>query len=85
MSDHTYMMQCLNQNIGYNQPNNLGYFLGTGMDKSVIPVGIATGISELHNAPKPHDSTTIYDLSGRVVSHPKAGIYVKNGKKFVVK
>lgn len=27
----------------------------------------------------------IYDLSGRRVSKPTAGIYIQNGKKFVVK
>ncbi len=27
----------------------------------------------------------IYDLAGRKVSHPSAGIYIQNGKKFVVK
>ncbi len=38
MSDHTYLMSALNENIGYNQPTNLGYFLGSGMDMSQIPL-----------------------------------------------
>ena len=38
MSDHTYLMSALNENIGYNQPTNLGYFLGTGMDMSQVPL-----------------------------------------------
>ena len=29
MSDHTYNMSAVNQNIGYNQPNHLGYYLGS--------------------------------------------------------
>ena len=42
MSDHTYMMQCLNQNIGYNQPNHVGgYYLGNGMDFSKVPLASA--------------------------------------------
>ena len=32
MTDHTYLMSALNQNIGYNQPNNLGYYLGTDIE-----------------------------------------------------
>ena len=38
MSDHTYLMSALNENIGYNQPTNLGYFLGTGMDMEQVPL-----------------------------------------------
>ena len=38
MSDHTYLMSALNENIGYNQPTNLGYFLGTGMDMDQVPL-----------------------------------------------
>lgn len=29
MTDHHYHMQCIHQQVGYNQPNNLGYYLGT--------------------------------------------------------
>ena len=39
MSDHTYQMQCIHQNVGYNQPNHVGgYFLGTGMDFDKVPL-----------------------------------------------
>ena len=31
MTDHTYWMQCLNENIGYNQPTQLGYYLGSDL------------------------------------------------------
>ena len=27
MSDHVYEMSAVNQNIGYNQPTQLGYYL----------------------------------------------------------
>lgn len=33
MSDHTYAMSAVNQNIGYNQPNHLGYYLGSDLYK----------------------------------------------------
>ena len=32
MTDHTYWMQCLNENIGYNQPTQLGYYLGSDLN-----------------------------------------------------
>ena len=39
MSDHTYMMQCIHENVGYNQPTHVGgYYLGTDMDFSKVPV-----------------------------------------------
>ena len=31
MTDHTYHMGVLNENIGYNQPPHLGYYLGTDL------------------------------------------------------
>ena len=36
-------------------------------------------------AAKAAKTAPIYDLSGRKVAHPSAGIYIQNGKKFVVK
>ena len=89
MSDHTYMMQCLNQNIGYNQPNNLGYFLGTGMDMSQVPLAPADTPDDIKTiaAPEQHSPAChLYDLSGRVVTAPvKPGIYVMDGRKLVIK
>ena len=32
MTDHTYYMSCINQNVGYNQPTNLGYYLGSDLE-----------------------------------------------------
>ncbi len=32
MTDHTYNMSCINQNVGYNQPTNLGYYLGSDLE-----------------------------------------------------
>ena len=32
MTDHTYWMSALNENIGYNQPTNVGYYLGTDLN-----------------------------------------------------
>ncbi len=88
MSDHTYMMQCIHQQVGYNQPNHVGgYFLGTGMDFNEVP--LVTEIQDVTvdgNKQNADGDDKVYDLSGRQVENPIApGIYIKNGKKFIVK
>ena len=46
--------------------------------------GEATGIEQ--HIIEDHSNAPIYDLSGRQVMHPeKGGIYIQNGKKFIVK
>jgi hypothetical protein len=30
-------------------------------------------------------SSPVYDLQGRPVSHPRRGLYIRNGKKFIIK
>ena len=32
MSDNVYEMSALNENIGYNQPTHIGYYLGSDLD-----------------------------------------------------
>ena len=60
-------------------PSNARGFLGFGDDDNT------TGIS-LPEAVVVEDNGAIYDLSGRrVTGQPQKGIYVKNGKKFVIK
>ncbi len=44
-----------------------------------------SGISARPVAAKTTDDAPVYDLSGRRASSPSAGIYIQNGKKFVVK
>lgn len=46
---------------------------------------ILTGITQLEDRLNGIRSEAIYDLQGRKVSHPVKGIYIQNGKKFVVK
>lgn len=43
------------------------------------------GIERLENSEKHIENAAIYDLSGRRVSQPTRGIYIRNGRKFVVK
>lgn len=85
MSDHTYMMQCINQNIGYNQPTNLGYYFGTEMDMADVPLEEADAIVNVSMGTKVcAQDNNIYDLSGRRSYGTGRGIYIKGGKKYVV-
>ena len=89
MSDHTYYMQCLNENIGYNQPTNLGYYLGSDMDMSQVPLIVDTsdGINAATVVPVPRMtgeesySVSGCSLPGNVVRQGR--IYIKGGKKYV--
>ena len=47
--------------------------------------GETTGIDEVPSSKIQVSGSDIFDLSGRKVSQPMRGIYVKNGKKYVVK
>ena len=43
-------------------------------------------VTAIENVVAPKSNTAIYDLSGRrVLSTVKSGIYIQNGKKFIVK
>ncbi len=89
MTDHVYEMSALNQNIGYNQPTHTGYYLGSDY-KSDEEIWAAASenscaVEELGVNPSVAGDNIIYDLTGRRVEHPAAGIYICNGKKFVVK
>ena len=87
MSDHNYFMQTIHQQVGYNQPNHIGgYFLGNGMDMTAVPTGVITGIREIQRSESStasHDGI-IYDLSGRRVRTTRSGMYIRDGKKFIV-
>lgn len=90
MTDHTYYMSALNQNIGYNQPNNLGYYLGSDMDRTQVP--LTTGIGSVIYNRQPADgsaATGVYNLAGQKVADNigglPAGLYIVNGHKAVVK
>ena len=75
MTDHTYWMQCLNQNIGYNQPTNLGYYLGSDLTTDAdawaaakeapgnAPVVIPTAITHHPSPITPHSSSITHHLS----------------------
>ncbi len=48
--------------------------------------GNLTGIDAVENGELTTDDAPVYDLSGRKVANPaKGGVYIKNGKKYIVK
>ncbi len=51
----------------------------------VFKDGDADGIEKMRNGENETMSNAVYDLSGRRVAKPSRGIYVKNGKKIVIK
>jgi rhamnogalacturonan endolyase len=89
MTDHTYYMGCINQNVGYNQPNNIGaYFLGTGMDFDKVPLAgnDPTVISSASTDGPVLQDNRVFNLNGQEIMKPsKPGIYVKNGRKQIVR
>ena len=100
MTDHCYWMSCLNENIGYNQPTNTGYYLGSDLKtdadawaeaEKVMNKWVATGIRSLTPDPSPKgegsfkDEGSIYTLSGVRVQTPRRGLYIKDGKKLFVR
>ncbi len=56
------------------------YFPGTAKEDG----GVATAIEAVETAPLA-GSEAIYDLSGRKVTNPRSGIYIKGGKKVIIK
>lgn len=52
----------------------------------VAVVGQATGISELsHEMVTTDRNTPIFDLQGRRISKPAKGLYIQNGKKYIIR
>ncbi len=98
MSDHTYYMQCIHEQVGYNQPTNVGaYYLGEGMDFSKVPL-IPEDPTNVREVPSLQQQTpqdgAIYDLQGRRVANSRSsqsasqlqrGLYIQNGKKVFLK
>ena len=94
MTDHTYYMQCIHQQVGYNQPNNLGYYLGTDLQSDEQAWEAArplehqtepTAVSDIRNDVRRQADDHWYTLSGQRVAAPQRGLYIRNGRKVVVR
>lgn len=81
MHDHTYRMGVCWQNVAYNQPPHLGYYLPDFIDSFQ---GLSTGIADVSADETPADNEW-FTLQGVKVASPEVpGIYVSKGKKIIV-
>ena len=82
MHDHVYRMGVAWQNTAYNQPPHLGYYLPDYINGKITGI---IGIHEDKNTGKQDGSW--YTLSGmRLNGMPtQKGLYIKNGRKIVIK
>lgn len=83
MHDHVYRLGVAWQNVAYNQPPHLGYYLPDFIE-SFQGNDPSTGIVEIEEM-RNVDNEIIYNLQGQRVKNVSHGIFVRDGKKFVVK
>lgn len=99
MTDHTYYMQCIHEQVGYNQPTNVGYYLGADSesdqaiwaaaakaesDRLAARDGSLTRVLPVHRTGDEGDAW--YNLMGQQVDTPlRGGVYIHQGKKVFVK
>ncbi len=81
LHDHLYRMGICWQNVAYNQPPHLGYYLPDYIES--FWGNNPTGIEEVQSAEVRGQS--YYNLQGQPVANPTKGIYICNGKTILVK
>ena len=93
MTDHCYWMSALNQNIGYNQPTNLGYYLGSDLTSDALAweeaakvqnKEIVTDIVTVVPEKQVRNDNSYYNMMGQKVSNPHGGIFIHKGKKIMI-
>ena len=82
MHDHVYRLGVAWQNVAYNQPPHLGYYLPDFIEsfQGVEPTGIVEVQAKAASGRSP-----IYNLNGQRVQNASHGIFVRDGKKYAVK
>ena len=81
MHDHTYRLGVAWENVAYNQPPHLGYYLPdfiqsfqgedpTGIKETTLPI---------------NEDNKYYNLMGMPIKEPVKGVYIHQGKKILVK
>ena len=83
MHDHTYRMGICWQNVAYNQPPHLGYYLPDFIES--FQGADPTGIIEVSGSRIQDSSSEIYNLQGQRVEKAAHGIFLRGCKKYVVK
>ena len=93
MTDHCYWMSALNQNIGYSQPTNLGYYLGSDLTSDALAweeaakvqnKEIVTDIVTVVPEKQVRNDNSYYNMMGQKVSNPHGGIFIHKGKKIMI-
>ena len=86
MTDHTYLMSAINENVGYNQPTQTGYYIGSDLknDAEAWQAGgyIVSAISTT-SVNNPVSNNKWYNIMGQEVATPQKGIFINNGKKYI--
>lgn len=79
-------MSALNQNVGYNQPTQLGYYLGSDIlsDEDAWEEAGYTSVTEIPIDRQNNEDNNIYNLLGVPVKNPSPGIYIHKQKKIVI-
>ena len=99
MTDHTYYMQAIHENVGYNQPTNVGYYLGSdyASDPDIWAAAAKAEADRLAAREETLSSvqTTVlppvtdrnwYSLTGQKVTSPnQGGIYIRGNRKYIVR
>lgn len=99
MTDHTYYMQCIHQQVGYNQPTNVGYYLGADNENDQVIWAAAAKVESDRLAARDGSLTRVlpvqlavtkndswFNLMGQQVDVPfRGGVYIHQGKKVFVK
>ena len=82
MHDHVYRMGICWQNVAYNQPPHLGYYLPDYIEsfQGNDPTGIVEIVKEQEEGRE-----TVYNLMGVPVVKPTKGVYIIKGKKTYIK
>ena len=82
MHNHVYRMGICWQNVAYNQPPHLGYYLPDYIES--FQGNDPTGIVEIEKEQE-KGRETIYNLMGAPVAKPTKGVYIIKGKKTYIK
>ena len=99
MSDHTYRMQAIHEQVGYNQPTNVGYYIGSDQNEGKIWAAAkkaeadrlaaratTLSINELPSAVSRQSSSAWYNLLGQQVQTPVKGhVYIHHGRKVIIR
>ncbi len=83
MHDHVYRLGVAWQNVAYNQPPHLGYYLPDFIES--FQGADPTGIIEVSGFRIQDSSSEIYNLQGQRIEKASHGIFLRGGKKYVVK